>query len=140
MNTMNRTLRRLRTISKRRNAAMVSSPLPMTGPLSADVRAISASSRPPPPTSMALIGRPSAYSAGSVPSASLVRTVTASPFTTTSVTPGSFSSSDGSGAGVLKRSVLVAVNALIWAGVPSAMTRPWFTTMIRVALASASSR
>ena len=112
----------------------------MTGPLSAVVSAISASSRPPPPTSMDLICGPSAYSAGSVPSASPVRTVTASPFTTTSVTPGSRSSFDGSGAGVLKRSVLVAVNALIWAGVPSAMTRPWFTTMIRVALASASSR
>ncbi len=64
---------------------------------------------------MALIRRPSAYSAGRVSSASPVRTVTASPFTTTSAAPGSLSSSAGSGAGVLKRRVLVAVNALIWA-------------------------
>src|SRR5262249_21995620 len=112
----------------------------LTSPLSADVRAISASSRPPPPTSMALICRPSAYSARSVPSASPVRTVTASPLTTTSLTPGSLSSSDGSGAGVVNRSVLMAVNALMRAGVPSATTRPWFSTMIRLALASASSR
>src|SRR5215471_17538048 len=109
-------------------------------PLSADVRAISASSRPPPPTSMALICRPSAYSAGSVASASVVRTVTAFPLTSTSLTPGSPSSSDGSGVCVVNRSVLMAVNALMSAGVPSAMTRPWFTTMIRLALASASSR
>src|SRR5690242_16626886 len=102
-------------------------------PLSADVRAMSASSRPPPPTSMALICRPSAYSAGSVASASAVRTATASPFTSTSLTPGSLSSSEGSGACVEKRSVLMAVNALMSAGVPSAMTRPWFTTMIRFA-------
>src|SRR5689334_4456197 len=58
--------------------AVVASPWPavVAPPLSADVRAISASSRPPPPTSMALICRPSAYSAGSVASASAVRTVT----------------------------------------------------------------
>ncbi len=72
-------------------------------------------------------------------SASVVRIATASPWTETSATPGSASSTAGSGPGVAARSVRTEVLALIWVGVPSAITRPWLITRTRLALASASS-